>query len=83
MCYISELYMRERPIAGIATHRSGWDQSSPWKHTDQSSCKRLGIGSLQQSYYHTKRFCMMKLQRSGMHHTIQTKWNVRNATVCD
>ena len=24
---------------------------------------------------------MMKLQKSGMHHTIQTKWNVRNATV--
>ena len=60
MYYISELYMHAQPIALVGliscTHCSGGDQSPPsWKHTGQSSWERLGIGSLQQGYYHTRR----------------------------
>ena len=51
-----------------------------WKHTDQSSWKHLEISSLQQNYYRTKRCCMRKLQKSGMHNVIQTKWAVKAST---
>ena len=64
--------------------QSSWKHSgqSSWKHPGHSSWKRSGISSLQQNYYHTKRCCTMKLQESGMHSVMQTKWNVKNATVC-